>query len=209
VDPAGVAIVLSPLAQQLLSEAKRTRIDRWRSEVDPSDVVCSCSERLELESSGGGNKNINDDGGKSAGKRCAACGRVGETLEQQQREHEQRERQWRRPRRRKDAGSESRATSFIRRLLSRRPGKDAGGGRDGAAASLSGPGPRPGREDSGTQMYQQDEADDEASGSSLGGGLSDSNKGNAKPKTRLDDSAARLRRAQKLLLNAQGKGKGC
>ncbi|KAF3017455.1 hypothetical protein E8E14_009165 [Neopestalotiopsis sp. 37M] len=126
---------LSPVARQLLGEAKRSRIDRWRSEIDLSEVVCSCSEHPEC-----------------VGIRMAMA-----------------------------------TPSAIVATVT----KQASTTTTTAA----------------TQMYRQDEADDEASGSLDGDGAGDdgTNKIGGKPRLRLDDAAARMRRAQKLL-NAQRKG---
>ncbi|KAK9777034.1 hypothetical protein AB5N19_07625 [Seiridium cardinale] len=209
----------SQLSQQLLPDAKYTRINRWRSEIDPADVVCSCSEHMESVAKPAPHRRKSSS--SAAGDLCAACGRPGESLEQ----------------RRKRSGLASalsssttagaalataRTSSFIRKFFSKRAVQDRGGG-GGADSSSGGGGPggggggrvsttsssprRPKPGDGATQMYRQDEADDEASGSSPDGGLSDSADGKGRPKLGVDDTAARLRRAQKLL-NAQGKGKG-
>ncbi|KAH8201588.1 hypothetical protein TruAng_004280 [Truncatella angustata] len=183
-----------PLLQALLPDAKHARVSRWRSEVDPADVVCACSERLELHRTS-----------RSAAAACSRCSRPGETLEQS--------------RSRGGSGASSasgaggrqqqqqqqkKSNSVFRRFFIRRSaakGAVSDSLTDSAAGSRESFRPLRVAEDGGTQMYRQDEADDEASGSSMGE-LSDSARGKGRLKLRVDDTAARLRRAQKLM-NAQ------
>lgn len=179
---------------QSLPDAKHTRINRWRSEIDPRDVVCACSEHLDLDLARGSGGGSGSSSSKAAAEQpCRGCGRPGESWEQRWRgsgDHPSSSLA--------DQARRMRKISLIRRFFNNKKQN-----RGSSASPL----PREGGGGGATQMYRQDEADDEASSASEVGKLSDSVNGNAKPKLGVDDTAARLRRAQKLL-NAQTRGNG-
>lgn len=198
--------------QQLLPDAKHTRINRWRTEIDPSDVVCGCSEHLELvrsrSSGGSGSSRSGGSTSKEPVGPCCWCGRPGESMEE----------------RRKQLGLSSslaarsqKKISLIRRFFNNKRALRESQAVAGGSARDSSASPQPVEEGltppmrsergGTTQMYGPDEADDEASSASSAGKWSDSAQGKGKPKLGVDDTAARLRRAQKLL-DAQGKGNG-
>ncbi|KAI1840647.1 hypothetical protein JX265_008916 [Neoarthrinium moseri] len=171
-------------------DAKKTdRIHRWRAEVDPRDVFCSCSHRLDQgKRSRSGSRSSSSIARSPSSGRCPACGGLADAAAAR-----------RNPGDEDDGDGSSRGTSRVRlsiRGLFRRARTPS------SAAGASTP---------TTQMYRRealaDDGDDEGSSSDAGRGgdrFSDSD-GRGKPRLNLDDTAARLRRAQKLL-HAQGKG---
>ncbi|ETS87633.1 hypothetical protein PFICI_01461 [Pestalotiopsis fici W106-1] len=252
---------MTAVARQLLGEAKRSRIDRWRAEIDLSEVVCSCSEHPESVQMGmaaaatAAATNITiatkkkQQQQQQQQRHCGCCGRrtsyEDQVLEQQRQRQQQQQSstssghgwekgRWSIRRRKGEAvggvgaeissssagspggGGVGGPTSFFKKFFSSSsaspsaPSPQQGGGGGGTGRGKMGHGngaTATATVTTATQMYRQDEADDEASGSLRDGDLPSDGEGakNGKPRLRLDDAAARMRRAQKLL-NTQKKG---
>ncbi|KAH8675996.1 hypothetical protein BX600DRAFT_432532 [Xylariales sp. PMI_506] len=174
---------------------KDARIKIWRDEVNPSDVMCSCSRpKCEQEDKITSLPGVcwNCRGRLDEGSGRLGVAKLKSFIKRLRRSSEQ-----------QDEGLEREPTDIAASLESSRgaqspPFQAPTGAVPGNAPAVKASASR-------TEMYQalrreQRGNDDATSVSSLLGAMSDSDDGRARPKLTIDDSAARLRRAQKLLL---------